>query len=316
MPRPFSPPRSAGLVLVIAALGATPCAAQSIFQSLTGNALDPLPAAAAPAAAAPAAAPASGDAPDPDTVNWDALNDDGALPAEGATAPGPTAPSKPTWTAAPAKPLLAPSSIWNRSERPDGSAAVAVGTRLPTAFDTRVGVDVLSADRTRPDLPIAPDRLPQPASPSDRGSGAAWANVTFSSWPIGTAFEARVDPLQEQGKVGTTISHTVPVGESLALTVQNGYSVSETLAGSGITGAPAGPAARAWDSDGTARLNVLPTGTSLAAGAKKSSSEGVWLHSLSAEQKLSDHLSVTGAVSETTSGALDRSIKAGFKHSW
>jgi len=61
---------------------------------------------------------------------------------------------------------------------------------------------------------------------------------------------------------------------------------------------------------------VLATGTSFAVGAKTSSGETGWERSLSAEQKLSDHLSVTGAVTEMPTGELSKSLKGGFKFSW
>jgi hypothetical protein len=219
---------------------------------------------------------------------------------------------------------MAPTSTWNRIEKPDGSAAFAVGARLPTDWDTRVGMDLgLTADPAGvPSLyaPLQSDRLLGATRP-EQGSGVAWANVTFSSWPVGTTLEARVDPLQEQGKLGTTFGRTVPLGTSFAMTLQNGYSLTETLAGNAMA-APttvAGPntaTSQIWGSDGLARLNVLSTGTSFSAGAKKSSTDGLWLRTLSAEQKLSDHLSVTGAVSETPTGVIDKSLKAGLKFGW
>jgi len=48
-----------------------------------------------------------------------------------------------------------------------------------------------------------------------------------------------------------------------------------------------------------------------------SSTDDKWLRTLSAEQKLfGGPLSVTGSVSETASGEMSKSLRAGFKRTW
>ena len=52
-------------------------------------------------------------------------------------------------------------------------------------------------------------------------------------------------------------------------------------------------------------------------GADISSADDKWLRTLSAEQKLfGGPFSVTGSVSETATGELSKSLKAGFKRTW
>ena len=65
-----------------------------------------------------------------------------------------------------------------------------------------------------------------------------------------------------------------------------------------------------------AKLNLLPTGTSLSVGTAMSTTDEKWRRSIGAEQKLFDGISVKGAVSETATGTPDRSISAGFTRNW
>ena len=74
-------------------------------------------------------------------------------------------------------------------------------------------------DYSKPSIPalIQPDQLLAGAVPN-QSSGVAWATITAPGFevPLGwdkTSIETRVDPSQEQGKLGTTLSRSVPVGE-------------------------------------------------------------------------------------------------------
>ena len=184
-----------------------------------------------------------------------------------------------------------------------------------TGWDAKVGVDY-----RRPSIPAAefqPGELTAGAIP-DQSIGVAWANVTAPGLdsPLGwdkTAIETRLDPAQEQGRLGATLSRSVPFGESFAVTLQNGYSLTRTHPDAT---APAG-AALSWATNQALRFNVLPTDTSLSLGAAISSTDDKWLRTLSAEQKLfGGPLSVTGSVSETASGDTSKSLRAGFKRTW
>jgi hypothetical protein len=185
--------------------------------------------------------------------------------------------------------------------------------RASTGWDAKLGVD-----SRRPSFPAAdlqPDQL-LADSVQEQSTGVAWANVTAPGLesPLGwdkTAIETRLDPAQEQGKLGTTLSRSVPIGSDVSVTLQNGYSVTRTLP------SPATSASQSWATSQALRFNVLPTDTTLSLGAAISSSEDKWLRSLSAEQKLfGGPLSVSGAVSETGAGETAKSLKAGFKRAW
>jgi hypothetical protein len=207
-------------------------------------------------------------------------------------------------------------TIGGRTENPDGSAKLSVGRKLPTEWDTRVGADFnltapVSNDLQRPD---------RPADPNARSTGSAWATLTMPglSAPIGwdkTTIEGRVDPLHEQGKLGTRFSRSMPVGDGLAVVLEDGYAVTPTLR-NGATPPPPGAAAETWETDKTARLKVAPTETTFSVGKKMNGVDQKWLSTFGAEQKVIGPLTVKGGVSETPTGAYDRSISVGFKTAW
>src|SRR5258708_7181456 len=104
---------------------------------------------------------------------------------------------------------------------------------------TRYGPAVLLflASRVGADMPVA--RQPATRTTSDllaekratgggqpQSSGAAWAAMTApgvgSIWDK-TAIEARIDPSQEQSKLGTSLSKSLPLSEQYSPTLQTGY---------------------------------------------------------------------------------------------
>jgi hypothetical protein len=219
--------------------------------------------------------------------------------------------------AAPASLLPQPGVIGSRSEKTDGSVSVSAGHRLPTDWVAKIGVDVgLAAP-----API-PDAL-RPGQAQDHGTG--WANVAVPAAPIGwdtATIDARVDPSADQGRLSTALTRAVPIGGGVSLKLQNGYSVTQTLANpSGIPATPnasatAPAATHVFSGDGGVRLE-LPTATALSAGARLSSTDERLLPSVSAEQKLFDTpLSITGSISQRPTGETDRSITAGFRRTW
>ena len=178
------------------------------------------------------------------------------------------------------------------------------------AWDGKAGIDY-----RKPYIPGAefqPDQLATGAIP-DQSTGVAWATITGGQLPLGwdkASIETRIDPSQEQGKVGTTLSRSVPVGDEVSVTLENGVSVTRTLPHVSAPG-------QGWASSQALRFNILPTDTSVSVGAGISSTEDKWLRSLSAEQKLfGGPVSVTGSVSETSSGDHSKSLRAGFKRTW
>src|SRR5438094_306236 len=126
----------------------------------------------------------------------------------------------------------------------------------PAASDWagKVGVDY-----SKPAIPAVtfqPEQLLAGAVP-DQSNGVAWATITAPGLesPLGwdkTSIETRVDPAQEQGKLGTTLSRSVPIDDTISLTLQNGVSLIRPLP-SAASQVDAGPTRRAL------RLNILPT---------------------------------------------------------
>ena len=150
-----------------------------------------------------------------------------------------------------------------------------------------------------------------------QSSGTAWAAITApgvgSIWDK-TAVEARVDPAQEQSKLGTSLSKSLPLNEQYSLTLQNGYNVIQQ----GIVPVPgiAGRPARNYETEQSAKLSIADTGTSFIAGQTLSSTDDKWLRKIGAEQKLFGGVSISGSIGETPLGTTNKSLTAGFKHSW
>ncbi len=197
--------------------------------------------------------------------------------------------------------------VWSRTENRNGSANVTVKRSLPTTLDAKVGVDMVVS-------PSSSDTLP--GAQQQASTGAAWASAALPSFgPWGwdqASVNARLDPNAEQGKLGTTISKSMPLNDQMSLTLQSGFGVSQTLASSFFGATPS----HVVDADRSAKLSWSPTGTSFIAGSKLSSTDDRWLNSFGAEQTLFSGISVRGTVSETTTGVTDRSVTAGFKRSW
>ncbi len=195
-----------------------------------------------------------------------------------------------------------PNPIGSRSEKADGSVSVSAGQRLPTEWESKVGVDI-----------AAPGATPDAFAGQTQERGAGWANVAVPAAPLGldkATIDARVDPNADQGKLSTALSRSVPIGAGVSVTLQNGYAVTQSLAN------PGGIGTHVYSGDGAVRLE-LPSATALSAGARMSSSDERLLPSVSAEQKLfGSPLSVTGTISQRPTGETDRSITAGFKKSW
>ena len=131
----------------------------------------------------------------------------------------------------------------NRTDRPDGSAAMTIGRRLPTEWETKVGADFNLA---APPGAAATDNMTRGVS-SDRSTGAIWGNLTTAAvQPIGldkASLEARIDAGSDEGKVGATVSRSMPINSNLSVTLQNVYSVKQSLGAPGLL-PPPGPHSR------------------------------------------------------------------------
>jgi hypothetical protein len=207
---------------------------------------------------------------------------------------------------------------WSSQDRPDGSAALTVKQPLSPFWDARVGADmtVVHQPQTLTSADLVRQKLSIDGQPS-QSSGSAWAAITApgvaSIWDK-TAIEARVDPSQEQSKLGTSLSKSLPLSEQYSITLQNGYNVIQQ----GLAPVPGigGHAVRNYEVDRSAKLSIADTGTSLIAGESLSSVDDKWLRRIGAEQKLFGGVTLNGSIGETALGAPNKSLTAGFKRSW
>jgi hypothetical protein len=210
----------------------------------------------------------------------------------------------------------------NRTDKSDGSSNLTLKQPLPIDWDATVGTDL--GLRNAPSITNAPDPW-MSGSRDQRGSGAAWASVGLV--PNLATVDARVDPSNDQGRVGTTFKYTKPVGSRFAVTLQNTYSVTETFSASSATApsdvpmvsvpTPTGIATpQVWGSEKAAKFDYLPTGTSFGAKVATSSTDPVTHNQFSAEQKVYGPLNVTTAVTDVGQTSASKSITARFKLNW
>lgn len=209
----------------------------------------------------------------------------------------------------------------SRTDKSDGSSSLALKQPLPIDWDAKVGADI--GLRPAPSITNAPDPWIS-GSPDQRGSGAAWASVGLV--PHLATIDARVDPSNDQGRVGTTFKYTKPVGSRFSVTLQNTYSVTETFSAS--TTAPSDlplmavptptglPTPQVWGSEKAAKFDYLPTGTSFGAKVATSSTDPVTHNQFVAEQKVYGPLNVTTAVTDIGQTSASKSITARFKLNW
>jgi hypothetical protein len=239
-------------------------------------------------------------------LDWSQLNVDASTLSY-----GPAAKGSPARRAANAGEMT-----WSGNGKPNGASAVSVKQSVSPFWDARIGADMtVTREPTTMSELVAEKAANGGAVP--QSSGTAWAAITApgagSIWDK-TAIEARVDPAQEQSKLGTSISKSVPLSDQYSLTLRNGYNMTQqgVVPLPGVTAHPT----RNYETEQSAKLNIEDTGTTLSAGQTLSSGDDKWLRKFGAEQKLSDGVSVSGSVGETAQGTTTKSISAGFKRSW
>jgi hypothetical protein len=207
---------------------------------------------------------------------------------------------------------------WSSSDGPNGSSAVSVKQSLSDFLDTRIGADmnVAREPATLTESQLLAAKLAN-GGVLPQSSGAAWAAITApgvgSIWDK-TAVEARISPGQEQSKLGTSLSKSLPLNEQYSLTLENGYNLIQQ----GIMPVPGiiGRTVRNYETEQSARLSIAGTGTSFIAGQSLSSTDDKWLRKVGAEQKLFGGVSISGSIGETPLGTTSKSLSAGFKQSW
>jgi hypothetical protein len=282
----------------------------SVLLALTGVSMTAVRAQQAPppgvAAIEPddAEAAAKLDLPEPD---WSQLNTSGMVLER---------PLTPKQASRPATPEAG--MAWSEQNKPSG-AAVSVKQPLSTFWDARIGADmnVVNQPSAQTNADLLRQKYAADAPPS-QSSGTAYAAVTAPGvgaiWDK-TAIEARVDPAQDQSKLGTSLSKQLPLGgDQYSLTLQNDYNVTQQSMAPAV--GSSGHPARNYQTEQSAKLSIADTGTSFIAGQSMSSTDEKWTRKIGAEQKLFGEVSVAGTISENPQGATNRSLTAGFKHSW
>jgi hypothetical protein len=216
-------------------------------------------------------------------------------------------------------------AVTRTNSQPDGSGTVSVKQGLqqplPTDWNAYVGADLGLAPNTSP---MSSDQIDRPLpTRGERGSGAAWATFGIDNL---ASLNARVDPTNDQGRLGTTLQRSIPFGSRFSLTVQDSYSVTESFSNPGAS-APADipvmamptatpGASQVWDNQRGVKFGILPTGTTLGASTATSSIDPETHNTFSAEQKLFGPLHVTTAVTDIGKSTESKSIAAGFKLNW
>ena len=205
---------------------------------------------------------------------------------------------------------------WSANNKGSGASAVSVKQSVSPFWDARVGADMTVTSQPTTMSELLAEKTANGGNLPQSG-GTAWASIIAPGagaiWDK-TAVEARVDPAQDQSKLGTTIVKSVPLADQYSLTLQNGYNVTQQ----GVVPVP-GVVVRPthnYQTDQSAKLDVGDTGTSVVAGQTLSSNDDKWLRKVGAEQKVFDGVSISGSIGETAQGATNKSISAGFKHSW
>jgi hypothetical protein len=238
-------------------------------------------------------------------LDWSQLNVDAST-----LGPGPAARSRGP------RPAVGGDMSWSANDKPNGSAAVSVKQPVSPFWDARIGADMTVARQPATMSELLADRVANGGN-TPQSSGTAWAAVTAPGagliWDR-TAIEARLDPGQEQSKLGTALSKSVPLSEQYSLSLQNGYNLIQQgiVPVPGIVARPE----RNYQTEQSAKLSIADTGTSFMAGQTLSTTDDKWLRKIGAEQKLFDGVSISGSIGETAQGATSKSISAGFKRSW
>lgn len=208
---------------------------------------------------------------------------------------------------------------WSANDKPNGAEAVTAKQSLSEFLDTQIGADmnVVRQPATITEQQLLSERLANGGS-LPQSSGTAWATITAPGvgqiWDK-TAVEARVDPSQDQSKLGTSLSKSIPIdGQQYSVTLQNGYNLIQQgiVPVPGIPGRPV----RNYETDQSAKLSIAETGTSFTAGQTLSTSDDRWLRRVGAEQKLFGGVSINGSIGETAYGPSNKSLTAGYKQSW
>lgn len=201
---------------------------------------------------------------------------------------------------------------FDRSVRKDGSSDFKVKAHLPGRWDSSLGLDLGVPGEAVADeraVTIAPWQR-QASQPST----AAWGRVAIPG-PAGTfgwtrtTFDARFDPIGEQGRVSGTMMRRWAIGEALNASLSGRLTVIET--GIGQTGGTT-----TWETERSARVEFQPTGTALIARGNWSQTDPVLHGSLVAEQRLFRGARLSTTLSEIETGEPVWRVGGELRRTW
>jgi hypothetical protein len=194
-----------------------------------------------------------------------------------------------------------PTLDFSRTDNPDGTGIVVIKRSLSADWNASIGADLGLA--APPPVTYRPAG-PMPIAPAVAPSSAAWAS--FGVVPSFATVDARVVPGAEQGRVGTTLQHSLPVARGVSVTLRESYAIEQAMnAGEAV-----------WSNERGMRLNIASTGTVLSASLVSNSIDPDNHDVISAEQRLYGPLHVTTSVTDVGETSSNKSITAGFRLNW
>ena len=201
---------------------------------------------------------------------------------------------------------------WSSQEKEYGSA-VSVKQPISAFLNTQVGADMTVVREPQTLAELLAERASNGGN-EPQSSGAAWASASApgvaSIWDK-TTVEARIDPSQDQGKLGTSLSKSLTLSEQYSLTLQNGYNMTQ-----GFAPMPGAAGHAIYGTEESAKFAITETGTSFSAGESLSTLDDKWLGRIGAEQKIVGGFNISASIAETPLGIANKSVTAGFKQSW
>ncbi len=201
---------------------------------------------------------------------------------------------------------------WSSQQKEYGSA-VSVKQPISPVLDLQVGADMTVVRQPQTLAELLAEKAGNGGN-EPQSSGAAWASASAggvaSIWDK-TTLEARIDPSQDQGKLGTSLSKSLALGEQYSLTLQNGYNMIQ-----GFGPVPGAAGRTSYETEQSAKFGVADTGTTFSAGRSLSTLDDQWLGRIGAEQKIVGGFNVSASIAETPLGIANKSVTAGFKKSW
>lgn len=201
---------------------------------------------------------------------------------------------------------------WSSQEKDFGSA-VSVKQPISPFLNTQVGADMTVVRQPQTLAELLAEKATNGGN-EPQSSGTAWASASApgvgSIWDK-TTVEARIDPSQDQGKVGTSLSKSLTLSEQYSLSLQNGYIMTQ-----GFAPTPGSAGHSIYGTEQSARFGITDTGTSFSAGQSLSTADDKWLRKIGAEQKIVGGVNISASIAETPLGISNKSVTAGFKQSW